>query len=233
MIRLYGGSKLYSSGYCRGDVYDLFFIPSVPSESAKRLTDLSPSTVEEEQSSVPTQTAVTVGTSFSSSPLLHRHHSISSISPSLDGGSDDESLASGVSSRDRGTGYHRLQLKEDSTIRLLAPKTGIEGKYFLLKTELSHSKSTFTTDPQQALLPKLPQKASLPSSASTSSLSPLRNAIRKDHLSPLNLHSPHLSPNASSQRKRSPKKNSKPQQKSSNLATNHLSPITRNVAPTI
>lgn len=209
-------------------MYDLYFIPSVPSESPTRSTNLSPSS-EQEQSPV-----LATAAPFSSSPLLHRHHSISSTRPSLDGGSDDESsLASGISSSDRGMGSHnRLQLKEDSTVRLLAPKTGIEGKYFLLKTELSHSKSTFTTDPQQLLLPKISQKTSLPSSASTSSLSPLRNAIRKDHLSPLDLLSSDFSPNSSPHRKRSPKKHSKQQQQKSNHpAANHLSPITRGVAP--
>jgi hypothetical protein len=230
-------------------VYELHFIPSPPSDSPTRLAPSS----EQETSPV---TAAAAETSFVSSPLFRRQQSLASLNRSLcslDGGGsdDDSSLASGISSSELGPTHgpgvtgHRLKLKEDSSVRLLAPKTGIEGKYFLLKTELSHSKSTFTTDrdptlqtQQHLLLPKLSQKSSrngLPSSASTSSLSPMRNNTRKDRLSPLDLHSPaDFSPNtsvSSPHRKRSPKKHLKSQHSAATV--NHLSPISRGAAPTL
>jgi hypothetical protein len=177
LIRLYGGSKLYSSGYCEGDVFDLCLVPTLkPTEGTKY------------------ERSASTASSTSSPTTLRRQHSVFSVRgvPSLEGSDDDEmSTATGASLAEReGMGkYHRLNLKEESTVRLLAPKSGIEGKYFLLKTELSHSKSTFTIGGDSSVaggvgisgggglqqLPHLPPPKK-------SSLSPLRAAT---------LHHPH------------------------------------------
>lgn len=144
--------------------------------------------------------------------LIDPHQSSSSYREESD---DDSSLTSNPRA-----GYHRLNLKTDSSTFLSAPKSGIEGKYFLLKTELSHSKSTFTTDLQPLQPSKVAQKpSSLSSPSSTSSLSPLRNSIYKDshphQLAPLDLpadysRSSRKGENTSSPTKRSPTKRLKP-----------------------
>ena len=134
LIRIYGGSKLYDSGFCNGDIYDLYFIPKQNTENESKSDELSEHSSVDELSSINSQTFLT----------NHLHDSDDESNITEDG--QRSTRRASINDRSGMNGPHRLHLKENSSVRLLAPKSGIEGKYFLLKTELSNSKSTFTTE---------------------------------------------------------------------------------------
>jgi hypothetical protein len=120
IIRLYGGSKLYSSGFCSGVLYDLYFVPV----EKKNLTEMM-----EEQSA---------------QEATHRTQS-QPISLEAPTGRRMSSLEMSLASQCEGNEvFHMLNLKDDSTTKLLSPKRGLGGQYFTVKTSLSCSRSTFS-----------------------------------------------------------------------------------------
>jgi hypothetical protein len=145
MVRIYGGSKLYEAGFCPGQMYDLFFIPLEKKDILSRMESSSISRQNEDNSSV--QNSLDNITNVR--PLTVRKQSTMEIAIAA----QNESGCGEV--------FHMLNLKDDSTVRLLSPTRGVSGQYFMLKTSLSRSRSTFSRPgSSREPSPHLPEVAS-------------------------------------------------------------------------
>lgn len=127
MVRIYGGSKLYEPGFCSGHMYDLYFVPLEKRDLMSRMESSSATRQNEDNMSV--QSSL---------------DNISSARPMIRKQSTMEIAIAAQNESGCGEVFHMLNLKDDSTVRLLSPTRGVDGQYFTLKTSLSRSRSTFT-----------------------------------------------------------------------------------------
>ena len=135
VLRVYGGSKLYSPGFCTGTIYDLYFIPAEKKDMLSRMESSTRRTEDDrsQQGNVDFRYPST--------------RKMSSIEIAI------------AQQNESGTGemFHMLNLKPDSQMRLLSPTRGVSGRYFQLKTSLSRSRSTFSRPGTRPLSPQLPE----------------------------------------------------------------------------
>jgi hypothetical protein len=142
VLTLFGGSKLYSSGFCSGGLHEIFFIP-----------------IEKKESSWATAIAASDSLCGSDSLLGDGDGlSLQEMEPSTSGNArfSTMSIASVASRRmsaiqmvienqtDTDEIFHMMNIKENSVTKLSSPKRGVGAHYFAMKTQLSRSRSTFS-----------------------------------------------------------------------------------------
>lgn len=128
IITLFGGSKLYSSGFCSGTMYDLYFVPIEKKESnwVEQVEAMTETPEQETKKDIDDNMSsrLTISTTAS--------RKMSAMQLVVETQSDPNEI------------FHMLNIKENSSTKLLSPKRGIGAQYFTLKTHLSRSRSTFS-----------------------------------------------------------------------------------------
>jgi hypothetical protein len=145
VLTLFGGSKLYSSGFCGGMFHEIFFVPLEKKESswgsvAAEMAAAGNDSVAEEVDlqSLPDRDMDTRASHrFSTMSAVSAAGStiprrMSSLQIMMESQSDPEEI------------FHMMNIKENSVTKLSSPKRGVGAHYFAVKTQLSRSRSTFS-----------------------------------------------------------------------------------------
>lgn len=142
VLTLFGGSKLYSSGFCSGMLHEIFFVPVDKKESS--------------WATPPPEIAELVDDGNSchgGESVSHRYSTMSVTSQATRRMSSMQMMVENQSDSDEI--FHMMNIKEESDTKRFSPKRGIGAHYFAMKTQLSRSRSTFSRAGNVNNLPEL------------------------------------------------------------------------------
>jgi hypothetical protein len=188
VLTLFGGSKLYSSGFCSGSLHEIFFVPIEKKESS-----WAAAIAASELSLSGNDSVLGEGEGQSLHEMMEQHpggsarYSTMSIASAASRRMSAIQMAVESQSSDAEEIFHMMNIKENSVTKLSSPKRGVGAHYFAMKTQLSRSRSTFSRPgssqhpvPASAGLPELRGAHSSPSRRPISAPSILTEQTRSD-----------------------------------------------------
>jgi hypothetical protein len=156
VLTLFGGSRLYSSGFCGGMFHELFFVPLEKKESGWGAATAGES-ISGENDLQSLDRDKDRGDMDTPAPVSHRYSTMSAGGASV---SSFSGAGTGLGAPPRRMSslqmmmesqaeeeedvFHLLNIKENSVTKLSSPKRGVGAHYFAVKTQLSRSRSTFS-----------------------------------------------------------------------------------------